>query len=200
MRTSTAIKALLAAGALALPLASFADSQVTTGTGTITAVAHVNFQIVIPQFLSLQIGSPSAVDLLTFSPTAAQLIANSAVAGAGGTPGPGAETVTVVGNGGNVTLSVATLGQLSDGAAGDKISFATISTATSNTSLPAPALCDGPTACAGTTTVTATGKAVNQTATWTYTYTNPSGTIPAAGTYGGSAANNETATYTASMP
>ncbi len=83
MKTSNALKALLGAASLALPLTVSAESNVQSGAGTLNATAHVDFEIVIPQILYLRVGTGSsyttgaltsnpAIDLITFSPTAAR--------------------------------------------------------------------------------------------------------------------------------
>ena len=97
MNTSIALKTLLGAAALALPLVAFCESNVQTGAATASpgATAHVDFSIVIPKILYLRVGTGStyttgaltanpAVDLITFSPTAAQVGSGTAVAGTGG--------------------------------------------------------------------------------------------------------------------
>ncbi len=60
MKTSMALKTLLGAASLALPLMAFAESNVQTGAGPLTATAHVDFQIVIPKILYLRVGTGSA--------------------------------------------------------------------------------------------------------------------------------------------
>ena len=88
---------------------------------------------------------------------------------------------------------------MNDGAAGDTISYSTITTTashnTTGTTLLAPALADAATT---TITLTAVGKIVQQDAKWAYTYANA--TTPPAGTYGGVGVNNGRVTYTASVP
>jgi hypothetical protein len=51
MKTSIALKSLVGAGALMLPLMTFAESNVQTGAATAApgATAHVDFTIVIPK-------------------------------------------------------------------------------------------------------------------------------------------------------
>ena len=53
MTTSVALKSLLGAAALTLPLMAFGESNLQTGTTALTATAHVDFRIVIPKVLSL---------------------------------------------------------------------------------------------------------------------------------------------------
>ena len=210
MRTSLFIKSVLAAAAIAAPMLATAESNVQTGAGALTATAHVDFQITIPKFLFLRVGTGTgsiaravafannaAVDLITWAPTAAQVGAG-VLAGTGGDLTGGVETAIVVANNGNVTLSSTTTGPLSDGV-GDTISYATITTTasanTTGTVLAAPALANAATTYV---TLTAVGKIVQQDAKWAYTYANA--TTPPAGTYGGIDVNGGRVTYTASVP
>jgi len=209
MRISTVIKALLAISAVT-PLLCHAESNVNTGGGSpIATTAHVDFQITIPKFIFLRVGTGTGtatggwavnanVDLISFAPTPAQVGTGlQAATPTSGDLGNGTETAVVVANNGNVTFSSTTAGAMSDGA-GDNISYATILTTaahnTSATTLQAPALADAATT---TITLTAIGKVVQQDAKWTYQYAN--GTIPPAGTYGGVNTNNGRVTYTASV-
>ncbi|HWX70022.1 MAG TPA: hypothetical protein VNY25_10000 [Steroidobacteraceae bacterium] len=209
MRISTVIKALLAATAIT-PLLCQAESNVNTGGGSpLATTAHVDFQIAIPKFVFLRIGTGpgtvaggwaagGSIDLISFAPTPAQVGTGPLAAlAASGDLGNGTETAVVVANNGTVTLSSTTTGALSDGT-GDNLSFATITTAaahnTSATTLAAPALADGVTT---SVPIAAVGKIVQQDAKWTYSYSNA--TIPPAGTYGGVNVNNGRVTYTASV-
>ena len=204
MNISIALKTLLGTAALTLPLMASAASTYTTGTGTLTAAAQVDFSVVIPQILYLRVGTGSSyttgslttvstVDLITFSPTAAQVGTPAVVAGTGG------DTAAVVGNGGSITLTAsANANGLSNGASTPAyIPFTTITTTpttlTSTTALPAPALSNG----TSTETIPATNGVVSMDAKWTYTYSNSS--TVAAGTYGGVNTNNSRVTYTATM-
>jgi hypothetical protein len=211
MRPAILIKGVLvAAAATALPMLCDADSNFQTGAGSpITATANVDFQITIPRFLFLRVGTGPGTaaggwatggspDEITWAPTAAQ-VGTGSLAGAGGDLTGGVETAVVVANNGNVTLSSTTSGPLNDGGAGDTISYATITTTashnTTGTTLAAPALADGATT---TITLTAVAKIVQQDAKWAYTYANA--TVPAAGTYGGINSQGGRVTYTASVP
>ncbi len=212
MRTSTVIKALLAATAVA-PLLCHAESSFVNGAAApLTTTAHVDFQITIPKFLFLRVGKGNgtsllgsgwatnpAIDLLTWAPTAAQVGTGALPATGGDALAGAAETAAVVANNGNVTLSSTTSGALNDGAAGDTISYSTITVTplhlNSATTLASPALADGATT---SITLTAVNKVVQQDATWSYTWANT--TVPAAGTYGGVNINNGRVTYTASVP
>ena len=125
---------MLAAASLVLPLMAFAESNLQTGAATAApgAKAHVDFTIKIPKILYLRVGTGSsyttgvlksnpAVDLITFSPTAAQLGNGSAVAGSGGNLAGGVETAAIVSNSGNVTLHATASGALGDGAGKDQV-------------------------------------------------------------------------------
>jgi hypothetical protein len=210
MRTSNVVKGILAAAAVAVPMLCNAESNFQTGATALTATAHVDFQITIPKFLFLRVGTGTGtaaggfatlatIDEITWAPTALQLGNGTAIAGTGGDQTGGVETAVVVANNGNVTLSSTTTGPLSDGAAGDTISFTQIKTTataqTTGTVLQAPALADGATT---TVTLNAVNKVVQQDAKWAYTYLNT--TVPAPGTYGGVGVNAGRVTYTASLP
>jgi hypothetical protein len=198
MRTSLVIKGLLAVAAAGMPLLCNAESSFQTGNTALTATAHVDFQITIPKFLSLQVGTAGAtIDKITWAPTAAQ-VGTGTLAGTGGDQTGGVETAAVTSNAGNVGLSSTTTGPLNDGAA-DTISYAQITTTashnTTGTTLAAPALVDGATTAI---TLTAVNKVVQQDAKWAYAYLNT--TTPPAGTYGGTGTNGSRVTYTASVP
>ena len=210
MKTSMALKTILGAASMALPLMALAESNVQTGNGVVNATAHVDFQITIPQILYLRVGTGTAlannvnVDQIVFSPTAAVLGNNIPVAASsGGDAGVGVETAAIIGNGGNVTLTATTAGALNNGVATDIINYTqittTASTLTSATALTPPTLANGG---SNTITVTAVNGIANQDAKWTYAFANSAG-VPAAGTYGGGGVantNNGRVTYTASMP
>jgi hypothetical protein len=194
--------------AVAAPLFANADSQFTTGAGTpITAAGHLDFQIVIPKILFLQVGTGTnmannaAINQIAFSVPAANVGDSSVISATAGSGdlGNGVVTARVIGNNGTVTFTSQTLGALNNGGT-DTISYTQIATAaasnTTATVLAAPALADG-----ATTTVTltpASGKVMNRDAKWTFTYLNQNVVPP--GTYGGTNANNSRVTYTASMP
>ena len=211
MKASVALKSLVGVAALALPLMASAESNVQTGAATAApgATAHVDFQVVIPKILYLRVGTGSsyttgnlssnaAIDLVTFSPTPAQL-GGGPIAGTGGDLTNGVETAAIVSNSGNVTLNATATGALGNGA-GDTIAFTQITTAastlTSATALPAPVLGNGT-----STNVVLTApasKVIVQDAKWTYAYANAA-MVPQ-GTYGGVNANNSRVVYTATMP
>ena len=212
MRISYAVKGILAAAAVAVPLLCNAESNVQTGAATAApgATAHVDFQITIPKILYLRVGTGSSyttgvlasvgtVDLIQFTPAAAVLGNGTAVAGTGGDLTGGVETAAVVSNSGNVTLNATATGALSDGA-GNTIPFTQITTTaatlTSATALPAPVLANGTSA--NVVLIAPATKVISQDAKWTYAYANAAN--PPAGTYGGVNVNNGRVTYTATMP
>jgi hypothetical protein len=207
-----ALKSLVGAGALMLPLMTLAESNVQTGAATASpgATAHVDFTIVIPKVLYLRVGTGSAystgaltsvnsIDLITFSPAAGTVGNGTAVAGTGGDLTGGVETAAIVSNSGNVTLNATASGALSDGA-GDTIPFSEITTAastlTSATQLSAPVLTNG--ASSNVVLTAPATKLIVQDAKWTYKFAN-SANVPA-GTYGGVNVNNGRVVYTATMP
>jgi hypothetical protein len=211
MKTSIALKTVLGAASLALPLMAFAESNFQTGAGALTATAHVDFQITIPKILYFRVGtgtsyttgvlSPSngTVDLITFSPAAAAVGNGTAIAGVGGDLLTGIETAAIVSNSGNVTLN-ATTTTLTD-AAGDVIPNVQISAAsstlTSATALPIVPLVNNGTGANVVIPAPAT-KVIVQDAKWTYTYLNT--VTPPAGTYGGVNIQGGRVLYTATMP
>jgi hypothetical protein len=212
MKISIAIKSLLGAGALMLPLMVSAESNVQTGAATATpgATAHLDFSIVIPKILYLRVGTGSSyttgalssvntIDLITFTPAAGTVGNGTAVAGSGGDLTGGVETAAIVSNSGNVTLNATATGALTDTTA-DSIPFTQITTAaatlTSTTALPAPVLSNGT---SSNVVLTApASKLIVQDAKWTYSYANAAN-VPA-GTYGGVNTNNSRVVYTATMP
>src|SRR5208282_2246146 len=103
MRTSIVVKALLFAAAAVAPLLCQAVSNVQTGTGTLAATAHVDFQVTIPQVLFLRVGTGSSDttgvltanttgDEIQFAPAAGAVGNGTAVAGTGGDLTGGVET------------------------------------------------------------------------------------------------------------
>lgn len=200
------VKAALAI-AIAAPFMAHAESSINTGVASpLPTSARLDFRITVPKVIYLRVGTGAnlaalgTVDLIDFVVPAASVGNATAIAAtaASGDLTNGAVTARVIGNNGTVTFTSTTLGALSNGA-GDTISYGQIATAvttlSSATALPHPALVDGATT---TVTLTPVGKVVNQDAKWTFSYLNAN--TVAAGTYGGANANNGRVTYTASMP
>ena len=189
--------------ALGIPLVAGAESNFTTGVATpLLATARVDFTIIIPKFVSLQVGTAGvgSVDLITFTVPAASIGAGGAgIAGTGGDLTGGVVTAKVTGNNGQVTLTATAAAGGLVNATADTIPFSQITTVatvnTSATALAAPVLTNGTSA---NVLPALTGKITNQDAKWTYNYANSA--VVAAGTYGGINVNGGRVTYTASMP
>ena len=197
------ISAPLAIAVLAALAAVDASAETATanGAGTLNAAAHLDFSIVIPRFLSFRVGTAGAtIDQITFTVPVANVGDTTPIAGTGGDAGGGsAANVSVIGNGGQITITPTNNGGgngLQHATLTEYIDYAQITTTSSNAGvLPAPALSN-----AGGSAVTPTlnaGNVTNRQAVWTYGYANT--TIPSAGAYGTSAKGG-TVTYTASMP
>lgn len=191
------LKVSLLAVALAAAPAAHADSQLVGGSGKLSARASLDFAVTIPQILMLQVGASGSVSQVTFdlsgTPTA---VGTGAVAGTGGDLGDGKVSAKLVGNVGTVNLSSTTTGALTN-ADGDQISYSKI-LATSSNSFAPPSLADNATT---TIPVTASGKLIDRSAEWTFTYANDA--VVAPGTYGGGGPGNTgngRVIYTAAMP
>ena len=182
--TQILLKSALAL-ALAAPLMASAESQLVVGAGD--ATANLNFRVVIPRVLLLQVGDASSVDLVEFNLTAPPIepgLAGAGVARTNGTTVP----VRVIGNDGPITItSAGSVGGLQNGA--DSIAWSEI-TATSSDATGFPSPTTEGSAVPLTTNLGA--RVTNRTANWTFNYSNS--TVVAAGTYDGSVV------YTATMP
>jgi hypothetical protein len=177
------------AAAIAAPLAARAESNVSTGAGALSATARVNFSIVIPRFLFLQVGTGTllaanaTIDTISFAPAVAVVGNSTAVAGTGGNLTGGAVTARIIGNTGNVTLAATGPANLTSGS--DTIPWTQIATAVTGG-------VTHPTINGANATFTAASGVVNVNGTWTYSYLNT--ITPAAGTYTGQVL------YTATAP
>ena len=210
---------IAAAAATLAPFASQAESNFVTTTGSTSpaASAKLDFKIVVPKVLFLQVGTGSSmtdnttVDMVTFTVPANGIGNGTAVAGTGGNLSGGAVTVRVLGNTGNVVLTNATSGQLSNGVSGNPTVpwtditvtadvLATTTTGYTNAAIAHPPFNNGATggASATPTTLTASGGLVRREGSWTFAYANTS--VMPAGTYGDTVANNGRVTYTATAP
>jgi len=175
MKLNKLITASLLAAAVAAPQMAAADSQLAFGGVGTTAQGHLDFRIIIPNFVFFQVGSAGAtIDRVEYDLTGLQPGANGpfAATGGAGDGADGAVTVRLITNAANVSIA-ATGGNLTSG--GDNIPFTDITAA------------DG-----GTITVPDFGATVNVapgsfslTDTWTYTYDDS--TVYNAGTYDGQA-------------
>ena len=169
------------------------------GSGGTGAAVNLDFRITIPAFIFFQVGQSGAgIDQIDFAPTATDIATPGAItAGTGGDLGSGTVTVSLISNAGGVDIAETNNSGgngLSDGT--NYISYAQISTATSDAGLSAPALTN--TGVNSHSITPTAGNITNRTAQWTYTYVNPA-TPPLAGTYGGSA-NGGRVTYTVAVP
>lgn len=202
---------IAAAALLAAPQLALAESDVNTAAGAnITATARLDFQVTIPRVLFLQVGTGTsfadntAVDRIDFTVPAANLGDGTDVAGTGGDLTGGAVRVRIFGNNGNIQLTAATGGALSNGT--DTIPWSEITVASSApgaaaagyiaTAIPHPTIPSSGTGAA--TTITATNNVIRQEGIWTFSYDNT--VAYAAGTYGGTNTNNSRIVYTATLP
>jgi hypothetical protein len=196
------LKKQLVAGCIMLglglaPQLANADANSDTGSGSLSAAAHLNLRVVIPGFLLFRVGSAGAtVDTINFDMTACVTggsctVGNStAVSGTGGDAAAGTgASVALFSNAGAITITESnnTGGSgLVDG--GNSISLNEISVISDNGSLDTPTLSDA----GGKTSSPALNggsNVTNQTAVWTYSYDNT--TVPDPGDY------NVEITYTA---
>ena len=189
MKKSVALRAFALSGMVAASLAAItpahADSKFTTGAGAISAAPQLDFRVIIPQFIRFSVGTAvdGTVDLVEFSVLAANVGSGTDVARTNG----GAVAVSLVSNGGNVTLTGTTTGALTD-----------ILSTSDNAQLAAPVLVDAGVSADVTVTPNIGTKVVSRTANWTFAYSNTD--VVGAGTYGGVNTNDGRVTYTASMP
>ena len=192
---STATIALAVAG-----LAGFSGAaQAESNLGSSSASASLNFQVVIPGLVFLQVGTGTfqqddgTVDEIVFDVQPAQLLAGTSVAATAvsGNEGNGRVDVRVWGNIGSLQLSSSALTKLTD-AAGNEIPWSEITVATAGGNAPQHGLFDADGNMSVTLTAPGQSKVVNRLGTWTYSYANM--TQPSQGTYSG------TVTYTVANP
>ena len=202
MKKALLLKTTLAL-ALATPLLASAESQLVTAG---KAQAALDFRVIIPRVLFLGVGAGAntvppvnntSVNLVTFDYTT-----NPGAVGAGsGSPAAvisGAVVpVRVVGNNGQIVLTAATAGALSNGA-GDTIPWTEISAASSLPALPSPVIPATGTGAGSNVTLSSGTKITDRSANWTFSFANTN--VVPAGTYGAIVANNSRVTYTAAMP
>ncbi|CAN7654742.1 hypothetical protein LJR290_005108 [Variovorax sp. LjRoot290] len=208
---------LVTALAAIAPLAAQAESNFVTGSGAQSAAAKLDFKVVVPKVLFLQVGTGTnlannaTVDNVTFDVPAGAIGNGTAVAGTGGDLAGGGVTVRVLGNSGTVSLTNATTGQLSSGVAGNPTvpwadivvtagALATTTAGYTNAAIAHPPFNDaaGGGASATATTLAASAGLVRREGSWTFAYANTA-TLPA-GTYGDTVGNNGRVTYTATAP
>jgi hypothetical protein len=215
IRFTKCVVALASLAALA-PAAMANSTIVAPAPAAATASANLDFRVVIPRVLYIRIGNGVAgtggtVNLMDMSPAAANVGDGTAVAATGGDQGPAGVTVRIYGNGNApITLNSATTGQLSTGVVGaptlgwnnitvTPAALAATTAGFTNGAITHPAFNNAAAGGAGTATVlNPVGGSVRQEGRWDIAYTNTA--LPAAGTYGGTVANNGRVTYTVSMP
>lgn len=183
------IRSTLAGLLLFAVSAAHAGSSFTSGNGTLTTSVNLQFSITIPRFVFLRVGAAASTNTLAYSPTVTQIINSTGVLPSGGDTGSGNSDVTVqvVSTAGNVRLTAATSNaNLVSGS--NTIPWTTLTATSPTGSITAPPFNSG------NTTLTAVGGVVNQSGSWRYTWTNPTNTVYASGTYTG------TVTYTATSP
>ena len=206
------------ATAFAAPMLTHAESTFNAAaTINSTATAKLNFSIVIPQVLFLRVGTSASntvtdatVDSLSFTVPADKLGDGTPVAGVGGDLSAGAVTVRVYGNGGDIKLTSDTTGALSNAVGGNIIPWSEIGVVSdalaattpgyTNQAISHPAFnasAVGGGTSAVPTTLSATNKVVRMEGKWTFSYLNT--TPVAAGSYGGTSAQNGQIIYTATQ-
>ncbi|HEY9143860.1 MAG: hypothetical protein CL625_03380 [Arenimonas sp.] len=193
--TVRSIRGLAFAGVASLGLIAMtpalADSEFDTGNGALSASADLDFEIVIPRFLYLQVGSAGTiVDEVSFDLSGVASIADVDANIGTGSPVAGDSTVGVrlVSNAGDVDLEAVGSGTgLSNGSEIIPWSQITGTAATGG----ATGL-DVPVVGAAAITIPASDGVVNRTDTWSFEYANDN--LVAGGTYTG------TVTYTATAP
>ena len=207
-----------ALAALVSPMAALAESaMVAPAAAAATAAAKLDFRIVVPRVLFLQVGTGTkfvantGVDLIDFSVPAANVGDGTVVAAtaASGDLTNGAVTVRVMGNGAStISLNSATTGAMNNGSGAtvgwNRIAVvaapltAGTTTGFNNTGIAHPTFAASNTGNGTATTLNATNGVVREEGKWTFSYLNTD--ILAAGTYGGVNTNAGRVTYTASMP
>lgn len=195
MKTVRSIRGLALTGVAALGLIAMtpavADSEFDIGNGALTANADLDFEIVIPRFLYLQVGSiGTTVDTVTFDLSGVASIADIDSQVGNGTAVGGDITVGVrlVSNAGDVDLEAVGSGTgLTNGTETIPWSQITGTAATGGASG-----LDVPVVGAAAVTIPATNGVVNRSDTWSFDYGND--LLVGGGTYTG------TVTYTATAP
>jgi hypothetical protein len=186
---------------ISLPGTLMAESTSVNGATPLSAAARLDFQINIPGILRFRVGSDlGTIDLIQFSPTAANMGNDTDLPGTGGDLTGGEVTVDLFSNAGLITITPANNSGNAglDNGFGDFISYDEIITTSSDAAvLPVPVLSDtggtasNPPATSGT-------RVTNLTESWTYTYDNTA--VYPEGTYGGVGTQGGRVTYTAATP
>jgi len=199
---SMRLNPLASTAAIAMAVAGLAGfscvAQAESNLGSNSASASLDFQVVIPGIVFLQVGTGTfqqdvdTVDEIVFDVTPVQLLAGTSVAATAGSGnrGNGGVDVRVWGNIGSLQLS-SSADQLSDGD-GNEIPWSEITVATAGGNAPEHGLFDANGSMSVTLTAPGQSKVVNRIGTWTYSYANT--TQPSQGTYSG------LVTYTVANP
>lgn len=191
---STAAIALAVAGLAGLSGVAQAESNL----GSASASASLDFQVVIPGLVFLQVGTgdfqrdDTNVDDIVFDVQPAQLVSGGSVAATAGSGnlGDGEVNVRVWGNIGELRLS-STAEELSDGA-GNTIPWSQITVGTTGGNAPPHGTFSADGSISQLLTPPGNSKVVNRIGTWTYSYANTE--QPSQGTYSGKV------TYTVANP
>jgi hypothetical protein len=186
------VKQLVAVAAVAAAFGAQAESTInTTGAAAAATTARLNFSVIIPKIIFLQVGTGpvapaltanATVDTVTHTVAAASMGDGTAVAGVSS---GGAINARVLGNGGNVNFAAVGSGA---GLTGPGVTIPwtqIVPTATGGTLI-------HPVIGAAAVSLAATSGVVNQTTVYSFNYSNSAAL--AAGTYTG------TVTYTATNP
>ena len=179
MRTlRSLLLASVGAAAVGAPILATADS----GFGPSTASADLDFEIIIPDYIYLSIGDPTAgnVDLVSFTVDPLVTYPGSGTAVAS----PDTVDVTVVSNSNNVTIGAASTGSLGS------IPFTDI-LITGGGTVPVPAINGADSAAMDL----GAAAGLTLTDTWSFSYTNTTAFAP--GTYGGAGVGTVMFTATA---
>lgn len=190
MKNSLFVKTAVAL-ALAAPLLASAESQLVTGTATDGpgAQARLNFRIEIPAFIALKVGTgdilsnDNTVNEVAFVLTEPQVSVDGTVSPSTGSP----VQVALLSNVGSVDFGSAGA-DLSDGTSTIPLSRIAVTTPTGNLAHPAFNA-------AATPVLPTSGRVVNRSGTWAFSYNHQGATAPVgAGTY------TTQVTYTAVAP
>jgi len=172
------------------PAAVMAEAASDSGPGVLRAEARLNLRVTIPKFLYFKVGLSSGTgDLITFDLTNTEVGDSSSIDGTGGDAGGNGASVTVRGNGGQITITEGNDGGSGGlGAGAGNISLSEITVISSSADLATPTLSDN----GGNTSEPSLngGNVTTRSAIWSYTYNNT--TTPDADDY------DAEITYTAS--
>ncbi len=195
MKLKKLIGVVLAGFAATAPQLVSADTASCSASGCSTGPLNVSFSLTIPSVLRFQLGAVGTNPSVTFagSVTAANVGTGVVSADSVGNGGPGTNGVDQVYyrllsnlSGTDVQISATGVGTFTNGA--DTIPYTTIGATTTpvdGTGIAMPAA-------GSATTVPPTGGIINESGTWSYTFSNA--TVYRAGTYAGSI--QYTATHT----